>query len=393
MRAPLSEFLMEDWLEGHRFTAKYNAGESGHQAQTLASLLSGLQPDFDFDLNRALAHVSLNDAPNMGTDELRAEVARLHPGATPENVLITTGTSEALLLLLRQLRPRRVALIVPAFQLLSEIPRSLGAEILRLPLRWSANGVPHAPIEAWAALILQSKPDVFIFNHPHNPSGLVFSDEERALLLDACDKVNCTVVGDEHYRFLSQDNRAATDVDEVARAKMGPTLWSSSQRRIVTGSFIKCAGTPGLRIGWCVGQPELLAQMQSEKNYLTHTVNPLSQKLAVWFLQSFVGQQSFFSGLYKDWLKNRSTLAEWLQESTEWVGVFPQGGLVSCLFPNTNIKTSDHFECLRERGVFLLPLSSFEETDMTGGEFSRGFRIGLGLSPNQFKELLSVMVR
>ncbi|NBW80836.1 pyridoxal phosphate-dependent aminotransferase, partial [bacterium] len=78
MRAPLPEFLMEDWLEAHRFSAKYNAGESGHVAQSLGAVLQGLQADFDFDLRDALTHEMLCDAPNMGVEALRDEVARLH---------------------------------------------------------------------------------------------------------------------------------------------------------------------------------------------------------------------------------------------------------------------------------------------------------------------------
>lgn len=383
MKAPLSEFLMEDWLEAHRFSAKFNAGESGHRAQSLAALLAGLQPDFDFDLKHALTEVVLCDAPNLGFEDLRSEVAALHPGADVENVLITTGTSEALLLLLRQLKPRKVAVITPAFQLLTEIPKSLGAEILQLPIHWSSAGVPKAPIDEWIDTLSREAPDVFIFNHPHNPSGLVFTDDQRKALLVTCDQLGCTVIGDEHYRFLSP----------AKTPTMGPTLWRRESNRFVTGSFIKCAGTPGLRIGWCVGDPSILAAMQSEKNYLTHTVNPLSQVLAHWFLQSFARNQSFFAPLFNEWNLNRAALQQWLQTNAIWQGCAPEGGLVSCVFPTgSSQEASDVFRILRERGVFLLPLSSFAETDMRVGGISNGFRIGLGLPPTQFREMLSVMV-
>lgn len=386
MKAPLSEFLMEDWLEAHRFSAKYNAGESGHRAHSLGELLAGLQPDFSFSLADALLDVQLCDAPNMGFEPLRREVARLHPGAAPEHVLITTGTSEALLLLLRQLRPKSVAVISPAFQLLTEIPRSLDAAIVHLNVRWSETGHPEAPVEAWRQVILQTRPDVFILNHPHNPSGLVLSEDQLEPLLAACDAVGCTVIGDEHYRFLARPLDSQT-----GRVNLGPTLWRPTRSRFVTGSFIKCAGTPGLRIGWCVGAPEVLAAMQSEKNYLTHTVNPLAQMLALWFLQSFQTQQSFFKPLHQQWSENRSSLESWLAVSKYWLGVSPSGGLVSSLFPVSAREPLSHFENLRRQGVFLLPLSSFNETGMTDRWFARGFRIGLGLSPIQFRELLSVM--
>ena len=384
MKAPLSEFLMEDWLESHRFSAKYNAGESGHRPQSLSGMLAGLQPDFDFNLTAALTHVMLCDAPNMGLEELRCEVARLHPQASAENILITTGTSEALLLLLRQLRPKKVAVITPAFQLLTEIPKSLGAEILPLPLRWSADGTPHAPVENWIEDLAAQRPDVLIFNHPHNPSGLVFSDAECKAILDVCDRTGCIVIGDEHYRFLASS---------AENFEMGATVWQTGARRYVTGSFIKCAGTAGLRIGWCVGDPVTLAAMQREKNYLTHTVNPLSQHLALWFLQSFARQKSFFKPLFEEWSENRTVLSEWLQGNPDWTGIAPQGGLVSCLFSKRPAESDTLlFALLRERGVFLLPLSTFALTELKVPQRTDGFRIGLGLSPTLFKEMLSVMV-
>ena len=91
----------------------------------------------------------LRDSPNWGRADLRDLVAAMHPGATRENVLITTGTSEALLLLFRQLRPRKVALAWPAFQLLYELPLRQGAEVVRLPVRWDARGVPSVDAAEW----------------------------------------------------------------------------------------------------------------------------------------------------------------------------------------------------------------------------------------------------
>jgi len=391
VRDPLPEFLMEDWLEAHRLTAPYNAGESGHRPQSLHSLLTGLQPDFDFNLNDALLAEELHDAPNLGLAELREEVARLHPGATADHVLITTGTSEALLLLLRQLKPQKIAAIVPAFQLLIEIPRSLGSAIVPLPLQWSENGIPAAPVQSWIEILQRETPDVFIFNHPHNPSGLFFSAAERAALLETCDDIGCTVIGDEHYRFLVAPENEQKNASE--KINVGPTVWEqSARRRFVTGSFIKCAGTPGLRLGWCVGDPRVLCAMQSEKNYLTHTVNPLSQRLALWFLQSFDRSQSFFRPLFNDWLQNRAELRQWLKNDVGWNGRPPDGGLVSCVFSKSDSTEESVFRELRERGCFLLPLSTFEPFSPRHVQSFAGFRLGMGITASNFKKLLSVMV-
>src|SRR5688572_29068528 len=115
----LRSFFMEDYLEGSRFTARYNLGESGARPRTVGELLtgSGVSPQQAME---TFLSTLLRDSPNWGRADLRDLVAAMHPGATRDNVLITTGTSEALLLLFRQLRPRKVALAWPAFQLLYE---------------------------------------------------------------------------------------------------------------------------------------------------------------------------------------------------------------------------------------------------------------------------------
>lgn len=368
---------MENWLESNRFSSQFNAGESGHRPQTLRDLLRGLQPAFDYNLNEALSDVLLSDAPNMGIVELREQIAALHPGATPEHVLVTTGTSEAFFLLMRQLHPNKCALITPAFQLLTEIPRSLGSEIVSLPVEWDRLGRPSAPIEAWVRLIEKERPEVLILNHPHNPTGLTLSSPELIQLIAAADSVHCTLIGDEHYRFLHRSDA------------LGPTVYAEG--RFITGSFIKCSGTPGLRIGWCVGDPNTLRDMQSEKNYLTHTVNPIVQKLSFWFLDALNRNHDYFAGMRRDWLGNRTYLDNWLLQQDLWTGQAPEGGLVCCLFPNP-----DHTEVLRKKltdnGVFLLPLSTFKEFYVGWSGFLDGWRLGLGLSPKQFKKMLSVMV-
>lgn len=373
----LGEFWMEDWLEKNRFSARYNAGESGHRPLTLRDLLLGLQPCFDFDLKDAFFDVPLNDAPNMGSEELRQQVALLHPCAGVENILITTGTSEAFYLLMRQLSPQRVAVITPAFQLLVEVPRALGAELISLPIAWSENRSPLPDLENWKKIIRKTRPQVLILNHPHNPTGVILSPSELSSLIAEADEVGCTVVGDEHYRFLHPESA------------IGPTVYGKG--RFVTGSFIKCCGVPGLRIGWCVGDPQVLEAMQSEKNYLTHTVNPLSQKLSYWFLKSLAHGESLFHGLRMEWMSNRVHLHQWLQTQDVWRGQAPAGGLVSCLFSEPSREVSV-VELLKQNEIFLLPLSTFNDGHVGDSSILSGYRVGLGLPSSHFKEMLSVMV-
>lgn len=384
----LRSFLMEDQLENHRFDAAYNMGESGARHRTVLELVTGagLSPE---EASAAFLGLSLRDSPNWGRADLRDAVAALHPGAARENVLITTGTSEALLLLFRQLAPRKVALAVPAFQLLYEIPMALDAAIVGLPVEWDDAGKPFVDAARWGSVLAAQKPDVVILNNPHNPSGLILSAAAVGTVRAYVDSSGGRLVCDEHYRFLSSD----VDV-------LGPTNFRPDGRTWVTGSFTKCLGTPGLRVGWCVGPHATLAEMQSEKNYTTHTVNPVSEWLAITLLMNL--NAPAFQSARAEWKANRRTLADALAKSGELVGWSPEGGLVTSI-GFRSVRTREAFLVLQKRllaaGVFCLPLESMEFGTVFGGDGTsplaqgHGVRLGLGVEPATFARGVAVIER
>ncbi|QRK08664.1 pyridoxal phosphate-dependent aminotransferase [Archangium violaceum] len=379
----LRSFFMEDYLEGSRFTARYNLGESGARPRTVGELLtgSGVSPQRALD---TFLSTLLRDSPNWGRADLRDLVAAMHPGATRDNVLITTGTSEALLLLFRQLRPRKVALAWPAFQLLYELPMRQGAELVRLPVRWDLRGVPSIDADEWLARLERDSPDVVVINNPHNPSGLVLDPELLERISRWTERSGATLVGDEHYRFLSSD----TEV-------LGATVYRPGARTFVTGSFIKCLGCPGLRIGWCVGDTAMLARVQNEKNYTTHTVNPVAEWISLEVLKD-LGSPALRQAR-EEWMRNRRLLSSFLERSQGVYGVAPVGGLVTCIGVS-GVAGPKEFEAklqaLGEAGVFVLPLSAMEHGDPAGAhplERGHGFRLGLGMSPDHFPEALDAL--
>lgn len=378
-------FQMEGPLESGRFGSRWNAGESGGPAQTLSSVLKnhatvhGLDPAA---LLQELAQVSLADSPNHGREDLRQHVARLHPGASAANVLITTGTSEALFLLFLALRPRKVAIILPGFQLLSELVTASGAELVPLPMRWDEAARPVIDYEIWLEIIRTQKPDLILLNHPHNPSGSVFHDAFLQELQEYIDSSGANLIGDEHYRFLCHGSQ------------LGPTIYRADGPRMVTGSFIKCLGTPGLRIGWCVAPEAVVAQIQNLKNYTTHTVNPVSEWLAERILRS--PDLSDFSAMRNIWQQNCSTLQKWASRQQDWLVQVPTGGWVTCLthcaFPQAKPAVSS---TLAKAGCFLLDLEFLEIARFGHSrcllKTHGGYRLGLGMEPSAFAEMLDVL--
>ncbi|BBH52983.1 pyridoxal phosphate-dependent aminotransferase [Fluviispira sanaruensis] len=391
----LNTFIMEDWLETYRFNSPFNLGESGGSPRSVKELLlgSGLSEKKSSEI---FLDTLLNDSPNRGREDLRKLVADMHPGAQIDNVLITTGTSEALFLLFRYLSPKKIALPLPAFQLLYEIPSALGAQIIPLPIRFLEHGTPFVDISEWKKIIKENDPDCLLINNPHNPSGLVF---EKTFLLEIkklAKDVSCKIIGDEHYRFLSTDSEI-----------LGETLFDTSENVFITGSFIKCFGVPGLRIGWCVGTKKVLDSMQNEKNYTTHTVNPITEWISYEVLKN--RDSHLFKEVKEEWIKNKLILKDFLANSQTVYGAVPVGGLVTALgFKNVN--NQDEVDKLLKKlidgGVFILPLSSMEfgqyafqnEHEYNGLRLSfinkgYGFRLGLGCTSEKFSRALHEIER
>jgi aspartate/methionine/tyrosine aminotransferase len=383
----LGTFLMEDFLEHYRFQSQYNAGESGGRPRRIEDILcaSNLTPS---QASALFLKTSLCDSPNWGRSDLRQMIANFHPQAQEENVLITTGTSEALFLLFRYLQPQKVALALPGFQLLYEIPKAMGAHIVPLPVRFDCRGAPFVDEEEWMTLLIQTRPDCIVINNPHNPSGLVLRQHFLHRLLEIA--TNANVIADEHYRFLSSHTQT-----------LGETLYQHN-KTFVTGSFVKCLGVPGLRIGWCVGPAQALKFLQNEKNYTTHTVNPLSEWISVEVLKNL--NSPLFKQVQKEWLENKKILQNFLNHSQTFYGKAPEGGLVSCLgFQSVRTqKECDLFtKKLLDNFIFALPLKSMEfgrfcfqnpdqlkTAEMSFLNKGFGVRWGLGMKPKELQKAL-----
>ena len=87
----IEPFEMERWQSLHEHDVELNLSDSGVHPLSLRDLLALLGDDaLDALLDQELEYTQTNGSP-----ALRARVAALHPGAGPENVLVTTGGVEA----------------------------------------------------------------------------------------------------------------------------------------------------------------------------------------------------------------------------------------------------------------------------------------------------------
>ncbi|TGL69279.1 pyridoxal phosphate-dependent aminotransferase [Leptospira kmetyi] len=356
------EFWIEERLEKYRKIAPCNLGESGIRNITLGELLTKL------DLSsEVLTSISLEDAPNRGDLSLRKEIAKLYPGLNADQVLVTTGTGEALYILFHILCKKGsiVSYLDPGFQALYEIPKMIGAVLEPVSLLEYLDQNPNSFLPEFCVWELFARgKNLVIFNHPQNPSGLSLKSEEIDKIKEFALEHPGWILFDEHYRFLDFQNDLS---------------WSGAlltNKTVTTGSITKCFGVMGLRIGWITGPKELIEKARSFKDYLTHTVSPISEFLTLKILEN---RERLIAPIKTSLLENiRIFESVWKELPGIATFIPPGGGVVSFVKLKDGIDSSRYADVLMDQcGVFVLPGRDFETEGW--------IRIGFGESPDRFR--------
>jgi aspartate/methionine/tyrosine aminotransferase len=179
-----------------------------------------------------------------GEPELKRLLARKH-GVARDQIYLAGGTSLANFIAIGAFVDRKttVAVEIPRYAPLAEIPRGLGARVL--DLRRTPSG-RLARIPDRASLV--------VLTDPHNPTGRLLSEADWRDLERFADRGG-TVVVDEVYRDL--------------QGRPPPIAARRHPRFLTTGSLTKTYGLGALRIGWVLGAPELLDRVRRVDNVVS----------------------------------------------------------------------------------------------------------------------------
>lgn len=227
----------------------------------------GVLPDLTREAEVALSRYrseTLQYAPRTGLPDLRAWIAEYtNASVSPDHVLVTNGAKHALELVCRLLLDEGDTVGVSAPTYFSAIPiiRSFGATFVEIPQDGAGLDVSR----------LEHVPK-FIYNVPdfHNPTGITMSVERRMALIDFAEREGILIVEDSPYREVRFEGT------------LPPTLKALGGDRVIQlGTFSKLMA-PGLRVGWAVAAPALIARMAQLKTDAGSC--PLTQRIILEFL-------------------------------------------------------------------------------------------------------------
>lgn len=240
-------------------------------AKAFAEALASVQGTGGVHLPNLLAY-----ATTQGDAGLRVELAKwLHDqqiDVTPDEILITTGATQALsLAALTLARPHDVVVVEqPTYVGNLHTLRTLGLEIVSAPL--DEHGVA---LEALERIFRQRHPR-FFFTIPsfHNPTGILMPEQRRRDVLTLALRYGVLIIEDDTYSQMSLDG--PPPIPLKAYDEHGIVIYINSVSKTLM---------PGLRVGFLLASEEYFGAMLSTRRALDISGNALIQVALAEFMR------------------------------------------------------------------------------------------------------------
>lgn len=263
-----------------------------------------------------------------------------HIETTPERIVLTSGVQHALDLLLRALaRPGdRVLVEDPTYPGLPPLLAVHGVQPVGLPV-----GPQGVAVDALKDLVERFRPRLAIVTPTlHNPSGLVWDEHTRRLVMDSLGAAGCTIVEE------------CFDPALVVGGGVPEPLAARDERVVAVGSFSK-ALFPGLRVGWLTGPREVVEAVTVVKRATDLSGSPFLEATAYHLCERGILAQQF-ARLREASRARWSVVAAALKaapKGVEWSA--PRGGFSALLRLPRGWSSQATAEQAARAGVWIVP--------------------------------------
>jgi aspartate/methionine/tyrosine aminotransferase len=290
---------------------------------------------------------------HAGLPALREKVAAdyAYLNGSPERVIITAGSQEALYLVLLALvdEGEEVLLPNPGFVAYPTIVRMAGgtARFYRLPRE---RDFAFDGDEFRRALTPQTK--VVVCISPSNPTGRTLSQDDLASIGDALRDHDAYLISDEIYREL------------YYLPERPGSMTSLYDRTIVISGLSKSLSMTGWRLGWLCGDEEVVRAALVLHGYVTTCASAISQKaaLAAWSAEAEAAR----AGFRATFRTRRDHLLSLIDSELALRAITPDGAFYTMLDVSQYGTSMAVAEALLDEGVITVPGVAF-------GSESEGF--------------------
>jgi len=205
---------------------------------------------------------------SLGDPELRIEICKHYfkeYGVTvsPDQILVTSGTSPAILMILFALcNPNdEIILADPGYACYPNFINLAGAKMVKVPV-YEADGFQYRPENIGLAITERTK--AIMINSPMNPTGNLLSPDT----LKAISGFSPYIISDEIYHGLVYQDRAHSILEYTSHA-------------FVLNGFSKLYAMTGLRLGYVIAPEEFVRPMQKLQQNLFICASSVAQRAGI----------------------------------------------------------------------------------------------------------------
>ena len=309
------------------------------------------EPDFDTPAHvkeaaiRALNAGFTSYTSNKGIEELRAAICDKFKrdndfSVSPEEIIVTSGASEALHIALLAVVERGDEVLIPNPGFVSFAPLTKLAEAKPVGVPLSESEGFTMPSEAVKEKITP-KTKAMIINSPANPTGAVESEENIKALVDIAHDHRITIISDEVYEHLIYDG-----LKHISPARF------SDAGVITVNAVSKTYAMTGFRLGYLAAREEYVEQMLKIHQYIQACASSISQHAA---LAAISGPQDGVAEMRSEFKRRRDFAVDALHDM-EMTFNTPKGAFY--IFPRVGDE-QEFVDTLKQRGVIVTPGSAF----------------------------------
>jgi len=331
----------------------YNLASSTGPRWTISDLRE--LPKGNLDIEK----LAIGYAPPDGSNALRRAIGDQY-GIDPEWIVVTTGASEALsiLMCLAADAGGNVALPTPAFPAFAAMAKAWGLGVNEYALERSDGFRQSAHVVRKA---VDTRTVLALVNTPHNPTGSVCDLVEIELLAQQLQACGVPLIVDEVYHPLyhGRGQRSAAGLENV----------------IVIGDMSKAFSLAGLRVGWIVdADPVRRKKIIDARSYFSISGSPLGETIAT---HAMLNAEAVLARLISVASNNLDILGDVFEKVADVVSwVRPSGGTTAYPWFVGGYSSRAFCEELAEAGLLIVPGDCFGAPEHV--------RIGFGALSDRF---------
>lgn len=243
-----SEFRLVSWLLGRSREARFNLASSGLTEPDIPNM--GIDTSYEHFAHAQVDHEAL----------MKEKIAELYR-VDPENIVLTSGASEAIFIAFAAFGQGKTALVpLPNYEPIFLVPKAL-----RMKVSHSLAAPP-------------GRNSMYGLTDPNNPRGLRLDDDGEEMLIDAAKK-GATVFVNETYK-------------EFAFRSRPDSLFQKEDGLITCTSMTKFYGLSWLRVGWLVADRKKARRMYNTRQLMSAH----NSEYSLWIAKQVLDRRREFVG-------------------------------------------------------------------------------------------------